>query len=265
MNAMPFSKIIEVSTEKTIKPPRHLGLVIEKIGANADIDVYIAGKEVLNLDSDVVALYASKSNYLGPLTLGKVWWLAVPPSVEMTFKGTGKVLIEGKMVSEKDKEAIAKIQKRYEQQPYYQRNIFVDTLTISGGSTWSADAEKQILSLTGDSAKQYILDGYLMLKNPDPTGLSSEDIGIILHHSIHGELDDDLNGLHKGINAQRCPLPPNENNYARFLLEPPIYVGDGETLKVYLRNESGGDYSPTSNQTFKLAIIGVLKRKREER
>jgi len=207
MRIVPFDKIYSAGTYTA---EDNKGYIVRRIGTDSDTgnNLEINRIIVISLKKAWAPLYESADNLLGPIDLKNVP-LVILPGAEFTISPAGRIRLSGDLIILDPEEAFpTEWVTRAEQQLNRRFEIIEGEYTLSAGVTWRNREELTIYQFTNPVARRNIFSDLILAYNPDPKGISEDDIGVtIFHNGKPLDITDVRMGVF-GIALSSCPLPP---------------------------------------------------------
>ena len=257
-----LDKIITVGN--TYETPADRFYVIEKVGTDAasDVKLIIDGVETGPFYADIAPLHKTSSNLLGPLDLGKLFYV-IPPNKTFYVDGPSgaKVRIIGRIGVLAPGEALpGDYARRYTEQGKHYITYLEDTYSKATDEAWSKDEEQEVISLTPRTIETYLLNNVVMASL---SGGSFSEGQFAVRFFKDGKPLDILTteAGHKGIDILSMPRPPSYNTEMEpfSLKDRVIEIPGDHTLTIKVINVSGSDLSPTSGSAWSVKITAIVE------
>jgi hypothetical protein len=243
--------------------------VIRRVCSNTSTSVgylEVAGAKCMEIHGDVAPLAMTGTNWIDILDLGD-YYVVVPPAKVFKFTGdsTAKLHIQGtigEMMSPTD--FPADLNARLSTQAKEFIRIQRGTATLAGkGTNWAADNEVNVLTLSATAGERHLLDSRLAVYVSNLANLhKAGDIALRLYYQDKplDILDSTMADL--GIDIWEAYWNDGSSTYYKYYLDlsdMPIQLEPGRTLKVNVRNVSGGNIAASSSYDLTCTVALVDK------
>lgn len=256
----------------TYELPNDRFYVIKKVGTDAETDtkLVIDGVETGNIISEIAPLHKTSGNLLGPLDLGDLFYV-VPPNKTFYVDGPSgaKIRAIGLIGVLAPGEAMPpQYAGRFTEQGKHYLTYLKATATLAAaGTSWAADAENDVLSITPKTIEKYVFNNVVMGKIENSAAAIIEGQVAARFYLEGTPLDILTTGPgHKGIDILSMPYPPADaaEQEAFTLKDLPVEVLGDHTFEIKVINVSGAaiDASAGADMTATIAaIVEYLKTK----
>jgi len=257
-----FDKIFAVGTVYRAEADK--AYVIKSVGTNSTTiaRVVVAGAPAVEILDEFAPRYPVNTNLYGPIELGDQY-IVVPKDKTLEVTGeTGKnVRLLGDLyVFAPGEDLPAFHLTRYNEQAKVFLSYQRGTYSHGTDTAWAADLEKDVITFSVPAGERWefanILGGTVANVSG---GLLPGQFGLRIYVDDR-PLDNVIPNMgKKGIDVVSCHLPPKEDvNFEPFtLLEYPIRIGPGRTIRISCINVSGGSISPTTGTSLDVTVIIV--------
>jgi len=265
-NIYKFDKIFDVGTIYRAEADK--AYVIKSVGTTSTTiaKVVVAGAPCIELLSDFAPQYPINTNLYGPIDLGDQY-IVVPKdkTLEITGESGKKARLQGDLYVFAPDEDLPSIHlARYNEQAKIFLSYRKGSYSHGVDTAWAADFEKDVITFTIPAGERWefanILGGTVSNVSG---GLQPGQFGIRIYVDDR-PFDNVITDMgRKGIDVVSCHFPPKETvNFKPFtLVEYPIRIGPGRTLRLSCINVSGASISPTAGTslTAVILIVGVCE------
>jgi len=257
-----FDKIFDIGTTYRAEPDK--AYIIKALGTDSTTiaKVVVAGAPAIEFLDEFAPCYKINTNLYGPLELGDQY-IVVPPdkTLEMTGESGKDVRAVGELVVLGPGEALSPIHMaRYEEQAKrffsYQRG----TYSHGTDTAWAADYEKDIITFSVPAGERWEFSNIIGATIANVSGGLTKGQFAIRIYVDDKPFDNVVTEMgRKGIDVVSCHLPPKEDvNFNPFtLLEYPITIGPGRTIRISCINVSGANISPTTGASLDVTVVIV--------
>ena len=250
----------------TYQTPNDRFYIIKKIGTDQATDTYlkIDGVDTGKITNEFAPLHRTSSNLLGPLDLGKYYYV-VPPNKTFTVEGPSgaKIRAIGLIGRLAPGEAMpAEFAGRFTEQGKKYYTYIKGTATLAAaGANWNADTETEVISLTPKTIEKYTLNNVVMAKIENYATAPSEG-DVAVRFFLEGTPLDILttDPGKKGIDIFSMPYPPADTTeeVPFCLSDLPIEVLGDRTLSIKVVNVSGGAIAASAGADMTATILAVV-------
>jgi len=261
-----FDKIFDIGTTYRAEPDK--AYIIKAVGTDSTTIArcLVAGAPCCEFLDEFAPCYKINTNLYGPIELGDSY-IVVPPDKTLEFSGeSGKdVRALGELVVLGPGEALATIHMaRFETQTKRFLSYQRDTYSHGTDTAWAADYEKDILTFSVPAGERWEFADILGATVENVSGgLKKGQFAVRIYVDDKAYDNVVVNMGRKGIYVLSCHLPPKEDvTFTPFsLLEYPIRLGPGRTLRISCINVSGASISPSAGTslTVTVLIVGICE------
>jgi len=243
-------------------------LVIQRVCSNTSTSIgylEVAGAKCMEIHTDVAPLAMTATNWIEILDLGD-WYVVVPPAKIFKFTGDSgsKLHIQGmigEMMTPADFPAdlSARLSTQAKQFIKIQRST---AQLAAAGANWAADNEVNVLTLTATAGERHLLDSRLAVYLTNLASVHSAG-AIALRLYYQDKPLDILDATMADLGIDVWEAFWNDGtNYLKYyidLSDMPIQLEPGRTLKVNVRNVSGGNIAAASGGALTCTVAAVDK------
>jgi len=215
--------------------------------------------DIVNL---VGPLHKTSSNLLGPLSLGKLYYV-VPPETKIIVEGPSgaKIRCIGTQIIFGPGEVLGEPYiSRFKAQPNHYLTYVEGTYSLGTDVVWPKDAEYEVYSLTPLTIEKYLFNNVVMGSITGNT-VAEGDFGIRFY--LDGAPLDVLTEktVIGGIDVLSMPRPPADakEEIPFSLLQLPIEVLGDHTISIRARNISGASKSPATGASWSITVTAIVE------
>jgi len=250
----------------TYKTHEREAWIIQYIGTDSSSagKLVIDNKPTGNIVTTVAPLRQVATNLLGPLNLGDLYYV-VPSETEIYWDGaSGSVcrVLGTKIILEPGETLGEPYITRFKRQNYEYITYVEDSYSHGTNTTWTADDENEVYSLTPSTIERYVFDGPVMV---DVSNLSTtlDENNFYIRFYLDNLPLENIYGtnIYGGVDVMSMPRPPNTTDgMVPFTLkETPIEVLGDHTLSIRAINVSGGDLTPATDTSITITVTAIVK------
>jgi hypothetical protein len=244
-------------------------LIINRVSTNTSTavgELTVAGAKCLEIHSDVAPIAMLSNNWIEMLELGD-YFVVVPPAKGFLFSGdtNAKLHIQGtigEMMTPADfpADAGARVGVQAKQFIKIQRGT---ASLAAAGQNWAANAENNVITLTATAGERHLIDSRLAVYMANLANLhKAGDIALRLYYQDKplDILDSTMADL--GLDIWEAYWNDGSSVYYKYyidLSDMPIQLEPGRTLKVNVRNVSGGNITAAGGGALTCTVTLVDK------
>jgi len=244
--------------------PARLALIIQRIGTDSAAAgrLKVDNKPTGDIFNTVAPLHVTSSNLLGPLPLGKLYYV-VPPETKFEWDGASgsKARLIGQLLKMTPGEALPPAHlDRFNKQIDHYLTYVEGTYSHGTDTDLVADAEVEVVSLTPKTIETYTFAHPVLASIANYTP-GEGDLGIrfYLDNSPLDELTEQTKTA--GIDILSMPRPPADTTeqIPFSLASRPIVVLGDHTISIRARNVKGAAISPAAGTSLTFTITAIYE------
>jgi hypothetical protein len=244
-------------------------LIINRVSTNTSTSVGeldVAGAKCLEIHQDVAPIAMLSNNWIEMLELGD-YFVVVPPAKEFLFSGdsASKLHIQGmigEMMTPADfpADAGARVGVQAKQFIKIQRGT---ASLANAGQNWANNTENNVITLTATAGERHVIDSRLAVYMANLASVhKAGDIALRLYYQDKplDILDSAMADL--GLDIWEAYWNDGSSTYYKYYLDlsdMPIQLEPGRTLKVNVRNVSGGNITAAGGGALTCTVTLVDK------